>query len=51
MIFRSVLGSFRAARGGSWFLGPQYARAAHRSSGAPGSLENYLGLRLVRRVS
>jgi formylglycine-generating enzyme required for sulfatase activity len=51
MIFRSVLASFRAARGGSWFLGPWYPRAAHRGSGAPGYRSGSLGVRLVRRVS
>jgi formylglycine-generating enzyme required for sulfatase activity len=41
-------GSNRVARGGSWFLDPQYARVAFRSNGAPGFRSSNLGVRLLR---
>jgi len=41
-------GSYRVARGGSWLLGPPYARVANRHYIAPGNRFYYLGVRLLR---
>jgi len=41
-------GSARVRRGGSWLLGPQYARVANRGSFAPGDRSYGLGVRLLR---
>ena len=41
-------GSARVNRGGSWILGPQYARVASRSFVTPVIRDNYLGVRLLR---
>jgi formylglycine-generating enzyme required for sulfatase activity len=41
-------GSDRVNRGGSWSLGPQYARVANRSFLAPDYRYDFLGVRLLR---
>ena len=43
-----VLGLYRAFRGGSWSLDPQYARVAFRNLVAPDYRNGTLGVRLVR---
>jgi formylglycine-generating enzyme required for sulfatase activity len=45
-----MLGSIRVSRGGSWSLGPQYARVARRRHFAPGYRYDFLGVRLVEEV-
>ncbi len=47
----SASGSFRVVRGGCWSNGPQGARVAARSRYAPGSRNDFLGVRLLRTVS
>jgi formylglycine-generating enzyme required for sulfatase activity len=41
-------GSHRVYRGGSWSLGPKFARVAYRVSGTPGIRSKHLGVRLLR---
>ena len=41
-------GSLRAFRGGTWLLGPSFARVAERGRNQPGYSDNSVGLRLVR---
>jgi formylglycine-generating enzyme required for sulfatase activity len=42
--------SIRVSRGGSWDVGPQYARVVVRGSGDPGDRGTGLGVRLVEEV-
>jgi sulfatase modifying factor 1 len=44
-------GSDRVGRGGSWFVGPLFARVAYRGSNAPGGRGSGLGVRLLRTVT
>ena len=41
-------GPNRVIRGGSWGIGPRYARVARRDGSGPGRRDSRLGLRLVR---
>ncbi len=41
-------GSYRVARGGSWYFNPRYCRSAVRSWSAPGDRYDILGFRLAR---
>jgi len=41
-------GRNRVGRGGSWYRGARYARAAFRDGGTPGVRSSHLGFRLLR---
>jgi sulfatase modifying factor 1 len=41
-------GASRVFRGGSWYVPPDYGRAAYRRRSAPTSTYFFLGLRLAR---
>ena len=41
-------GSSRVSRGGSWYIGAGYCRAAFRRNYSPGTRHSYNGLRLLR---
>ena len=43
-------GSYRAFRGGSWGINPQYLRSANRGWGTPSIRYGYLGFRLARTL-
>ena len=44
-------GSRCVARGGCWEDTPQFAQVAFRSGSTPGARYDYVGFRLMRRVS
>ena len=51
MSFWLAAGSSRVLRGGYWDNDPQLARVAYHNYYTPGYRINFLGFRLVRRVS
>jgi formylglycine-generating enzyme required for sulfatase activity len=51
MSIDSSSGSYPVYRGGSWYYGPLSARVADRFYGTPGRRGDFLGFRLMRRMS
>jgi formylglycine-generating enzyme required for sulfatase activity len=50
LAWESPTGSYRVLRGGSWYYGARFVRAAFRLRGFPRGRDVYLGFRLARSV-